>query len=124
MVCVNDLTKLNSHKHSILEPLVILLSPFAPHMAEELWKIMGKKGSVVSDVVYPIFDETYLKENSFEYPVAINGKTKTKISFPIDMPKGQIEKEIITAKELDKWLKGITPKRVIVVPNRMINVVV
>ena len=123
MVCVNDLTKIKCNKKAILEPLVIALSPFAPHIAEELWAKLGHESSVVADVQFPEYNEEYIKEDVFEYPVAINGKTRTKIKFAVDAPKEEIEREVLGAEALSKWLEGTTPKRVIVVPNRMINIV-
>ena len=123
MMCVNDLRKLDCHKKAILEPLIILLAPFAPHLTEELWEKLGHALSVHKGT-YPVFDESYLKEDSINYPISINGKKRGTADFSSDATKEELE---AAAKELDvvkKWSEGKTIRKVIVVPNRMINVVV
>jgi len=123
MICANELTELKCHKREILEPLAIILSPYAPHIAEELWKALGNPPSI-SQVPFPKYDEKYLIEKTFEYPVSFNGKMRFKLSLPFDMPKDEIEKAAIAAEEAQKWLAGKTVRKIIVVPNRIINVVV
>ncbi|MCB2207397.1 MAG: leucine--tRNA ligase [Bacteroidetes bacterium] len=123
MICVNELSDLKCHKREILEPLAILISPYASHMAEELWTALGHDPGI-SEVEYPHFDEKYLAENTFSYPVSFNGKMRFKIDLPTDMPVAEIEKAAIEAEEAQKWTEGKTVRKIIVVPNRIINVVV
>jgi leucyl-tRNA synthetase len=123
MICANELTDLKCHKREILEPMAILISPYAPHIAEELWKALGNPSSI-SQVVFPKYEEKYLVENTFDYPVSFNGKMRFKLSLPVDMPKDEIEKAAIAAEEAQKWIEGKTVRKVIVVPKRIINVVV
>jgi leucyl-tRNA synthetase len=122
MICVNELTSLKTNKRSILEPLVIALSPFAPHVAEELWEKLGHTNTVF-DATYPQYKEEYLKENSFEYPISINGKVRAKMEFALDMPKEDIEKVVLASEIVSKWSEGKPPKKVIVVQGRIVNVV-
>jgi leucyl-tRNA synthetase len=123
MVLVNELQRLKCHKRAILEPFVVLLSPYAPHLAEELWHALGHSSSVV-DAPYPEYNESYLVEDSFEYPVSINGKMRTKITLPLDISKEEIEKVVLQNEVVQKWVDGKTPKKVIIVPKRIINIVV
>ncbi|GIV40407.1 MAG: leucine--tRNA ligase [Thermonema sp.] len=123
MVLTNELQRLGCHKRAILEPFVVLLSPYAPHLAEELWHALGHNTSVV-DAPYPAYNESYLVEDSFEYPVSINGKMRTKITLPLDMPKEEIEQVVLQNEIVQKWVDGKTPKKIIIVPKRIINIVV
>ena len=122
MICVNELNSLKCHKKAILEPLTIVLSPFAPHITEELWKALGHDTSITT-ATYPQWEEKHMKEDSKEYPISINGKMRTKISFPMDMPKEDIEKQVLADEVVQKWLEGKPPRKVIVVPNKIVNVV-
>ena len=123
MICVNELTALNCNKMVILKDLVIVLSPFAPHIAEELWLELGNDTSI-SYSSYPEVDEKYLTSDSFEYPISFNGKTRFKRSFLLTLTKEEIEKEVLADEQSGKWLEGKTPKKVIVVEKRIVNVVV
>jgi leucyl-tRNA synthetase len=123
MICVNALTDLNCHKKEILQPLAILLSSYAPHISEELWIVLGNKPGI-SFVSFPVFNEAFVIENSFEYPVSFNGKTRFKLLLPIDMTKEDVEKAIMVDDRTGKWTTGKQIKKVIVVPNKIINVVV
>ena len=123
MICVNDLSSLKCNKREILEPLAILLSPYASHMAEELWQLLGHEGSV-EYIDFPEFRKEYVEENTFEYPVSFNGKMRFKITLPVDMPKEEAEKAVVEAEEAQKWIEGKTVRKIIVVPKRIINVVV
>lgn len=123
MICVNELSDLKCNKKAILEPLTILLSPFAPHLSEELWAAMGHNESIVN-AEFPEYNEDFTKENSFEYPVSFNGKMRFKIELPVDMSKEDAEKAVLSAEAAQKYLEGKTPKKVIVVPKRIINVVI
>ncbi|MCP4459956.1 MAG: leucine--tRNA ligase, partial [Cytophagales bacterium] len=122
MIAVNELGSAKCNKRAILEPMTILLSPFAPHLAEELWSQLGHDTSVV-DAPFPIWDEKHLVEDSFEYPVSINGKMRIKLSFGLDISKEDIEREVLANETVQKWTEGKLPKKVIVVPKRIVNVV-
>ena len=122
MICVNELTELKCNKREILEPLTLCLAPFAPHIAEEVWKLCGHTQGI-SFAPFPKWEEKFLTESVFEYPVSINGKTKFKISYPSAMEKQLVEKEILLAPDLAKYIEPAAVKKVIVVPNRIINVV-
>ena len=123
MICVNELATLACHKQAILEPLAVAICPFAPHMAEELWQKIGNKGSVV-DAPFPKYEERYVTDNSKKYPVAVNGKTRIEMEFPLDAEPAIIEKEVLADETIKKWLEGKEPKKFIYVKGKMINVVV
>lgn len=123
MICTNELTSLKCNKRQVLEPLVIGLAPYAPHIAEELWNKLGYEESITK-ATFPEYDEKYLVESEHEYPVSINGKMRAKMNFPLDMPKEDIEKQVLASEIVQKWLEGKAPKKVIVVPNKIVNVVV
>lgn len=122
MICVNELTSMKCNKRSILEPLTIVLSPFAPHITEEVWELLGHTSSILN-ARYPDFDEQYLVENSFEYPISVNGKVRAKMNFALDMPKSDIEKLVLASDAIQKWTEGKPPKKVIIVPGKIVNVV-
>jgi leucyl-tRNA synthetase len=123
MICVNELTALKSNNRSILENLVVIISPYAPHITEELWQLLGKVGSIAF-APFPVWNEAYLKENAHEYPVSINGKMRTKLSFPIDASREAIHEAVMANEIVQKWLEGKTPKKVIIVPKKIINIVI
>ncbi len=123
MICVNELTDLKCNKRSILEPLAIILSPYAPHIAEELWSLLGHKESITK-TEFPKWNEKYLVEDSFEYPVSFNGKVRFKLNIPLQLSKEEIEKQVITSPEMSKFLNGDQIKKVIVVPGRIVNIVI
>ncbi|MBX2922402.1 MAG: leucine--tRNA ligase [Chitinophagaceae bacterium] len=122
MIAVNELTDLKCNKKSILEKILVLLAPYAPHVSEELWHQLGNSGSVL-DAEYPVFEEKYIAETSKAYPVAINGKTRTEINIALDATQPQIEAIVMADVVVQKWLDGKPPKKIIYVKNRMINVV-
>lgn len=124
MITVNELTNMQCHKRAILEPLTILLAPFAPHMAEELWQVALGHKETVTLARFPEYDEKYLKDDSFVYPVAINGKTRTECRFSLEATQQEIEETILANEIVQKWMEGKKPKKVIYVKGRMINVVV
>jgi leucyl-tRNA synthetase len=123
MICVNELSDIACNKKAILAPLTVLIAPYAPHVAEELWNKQGHEGSVAHED-YPEHDEKYLVEDTYTYPVSFNGKLRFKIEFPLDMSKDEIEAAVLKAEDAQKWLEGKPPKKVIVVPKRIINIVV
>jgi leucyl-tRNA synthetase len=122
MICVNELSSQNCHSRAILEPLAILVSPYAPHIAEELWSQLGNKESI-SRVAFPVFDAKHLVESSKEYPVSFNGKMRFTIELPLDLSKEQIEEIIMKDERTLKQLDGRTPNKVIIVPGKIINLV-
>jgi len=123
MICVNELTDQKCNKQAILEPLTILISSFAPHIAEELWQNLGHKEGITY-ASFPEFIEAHVVENNFSYPVSFNGKMRFKIELPISMNPKEVEAAALAHPDAQKWLKGNAPKKVIVVPKRIINVVV
>ena len=123
MICVNELADVKCNKRAILQDLAILVSPYSPHLAEELWHQLGNKGSVCN-ASFPVHNEKYLVENTFEYPVSFNGKMRFKLELPLDMPVPEIEQAVLNVKESEKWLGSQPPRKIIVVPKRIINVVV
>ncbi|MDR0982197.1 MAG: leucine--tRNA ligase [Culturomica sp.] len=123
MICTNELTALNCNKREVLEPLVIAVSPYAPHIAEELWEMLGHTESV-SKAVFPKWDEKYLSENSFEYPISFNGKARFKLSMPVGATNAEIEEAVKNAPESAKYLESKTIKKIIIVPNKIVNIVV
>ncbi|MDR1984451.1 MAG: leucine--tRNA ligase [Prevotellaceae bacterium] len=123
MICVNELMSLKCNKREILEPLVIILSPFAPHIAEELWRLSGNATSVC-DAVFPKYSEELLIENTFEYPISFNGKTRFKKELPLTFGAKEIEEAVLADAAAQKWLEGKPPKKVIIVVGKIVNVVV
>ncbi|MFA5541787.1 MAG: class I tRNA ligase family protein, partial [Bacteroidales bacterium] len=122
MICVNELTDLKCNKRGILEPLAIILSPFAPHIAEELWSLLGHKDTI-SFASFPEVDESVLVESSFNYPISINGKMRLTLEFPLDMSKEDIEKEVLANSDIIRYMEGKAVKKIIFVPKKIINIV-
>ena len=123
MICVNELPDIKCHKKEILEQVLILLTPYAPHIAEELWHLLGNTGSVL-DAFYPVFDAKHVAESSKEYPVSINGRVRTNISIALDISQPEVEQIVLANETVQKWLEGKPPKKIIYVKNKMVNVVV
>lgn len=123
MICVNELGKINCNKRAILHDLTIILSPFAPHIAEELWQLLGNTSSVVQ-ADFPAVDESVLVENNFTYPVSFNGKMRFTLELPLSLTKDEIEKIVLDDERSQKWTEGKTPKKVIIVPGKIVNMVV
>jgi len=123
MICVNDLNNLKCNKREILEPLLILLAPFAPHLTEELWQIIGNKQSIC-DAKWPVFNAEYLVESSITYPVSFNGKMRFKLELPANLSRDEIQKTVIENEQSIKWMEGKQIKKVIIVPGKIINIVV
>ncbi|ATA93737.1 leucine--tRNA ligase [Capnocytophaga canimorsus] len=122
MIAVNELQKIKCNKRAILEPMAVLISPYAPHIAEELWEVLGHNESI-SRVPFPTFEEKYLVESTKEYPVSFNGKVRFKIELPLDMPNEEVEKIILTDERTQAQLGGNPPKKIIVVKGKIVNVV-
>ncbi len=123
MICVNELTDFKCNKREILEPLAILLSPYAPHIAEELWNKLGHTESITY-ATFPVCNEDYLIESSFNYPISFNGKTRFFQEYDRSLSKEDVEKEVLTLDQTQKYLEGKAPKKVIVVHNKIVNIVV
>ncbi|MCX6273143.1 MAG: class I tRNA ligase family protein [Bacteroidetes bacterium] len=123
MICVNDLTDLKCNKRAVLKDLVILLSPFAPYMAEELWELAGYPPSV-ANAAYPVFIPAYVEESFFTYPVSFNGKTRFKLELPLNTSMEDIEKQVLATPEAQKWIPPQGIRKIIIVPNKIINIVV
>jgi len=123
MICVNELFALKCYKKAILEPLVILLAPFAPHISEELYQALGNNDSVCN-ATFPICNEEYLKETSVKYPISFNGKVRFMLELPADMSKEEVEKTALANEQTIKQLDGNAPKKIIVVPGKIVNIVI
>ena len=123
MICVNELSALKCSKRGILEPLAILVSPYSPHIAEELWALLGNQKSI-TQANFPAFEEQYLIENIHEYPVSINGKMRVKLTLPLSLTVSEIEAAALADPNVQKWLEGNTPKKIIIVPGKIVNLVV
>ncbi len=123
MICVNELTELGCNKRMVLEPLAIIISPFAPHLGEELWQLLGHSQSVTM-ADFPGWEEQYVADQTITYPVSFNGKTRFKIEMPSDSSLEAVEAAVLAAPDATKWLQGSPPKRVIVVKGKIVNVVV
>lgn len=126
MICVNELTELKCNKRAILSDLTILVSPYAPHIAEELWSLlsMPDKHESITYAQFPECNESYLIENTCKYAVSFNGKLRFVLDLPVDMPAAEVEKNVLEHKDAEKWLEGKKPKKIIVVPKKIVNVVV
>lgn len=122
MITINELQKIKCHKREILEPLAVLISPYAPHICEELWQLLGKQTSI-EYAAFPTFNEAYLAEDEIEYPVSFNGKMKFKFSLPADLQVKEIEDQIMKNEKTLAQLSGLSPKKIIIVPKKIINIV-
>jgi leucyl-tRNA synthetase len=123
MICVNELQDKKCNKREILEPLTILISSYAPHIAEELWQLLGHNESITF-ASFPELNETYLTEDSFNYPVSFNGKMRFLLSLPITLSVPEIEAAVLAHPDSERWLEGKTPKKVIIVPKKIVNIVI
>lgn len=123
MITVNELTALQCHKRKVLAPLAILLAAYAPHISEELWQLCEQEGSVLN-AAFPVFDEQYVRENAFTYPIAVNGKTRSEFSFALDAEVADIEQQVLGMELVQKWMEGKPLKKMIFIKGKMINLVV
>ncbi|MFY7899256.1 MAG: class I tRNA ligase family protein, partial [Chitinophagaceae bacterium] len=122
MVCVNELSDIKCHKKAILESLLILLTPYAPHIAEELWKALGNETHVI-DAAFPVFEAKHVTESSKDYPISINGKVRANITIALDADEATVHELVLSNDTVKKWLEGKAPKKIVFVKGRMINVV-
>ncbi len=122
MIAVNEFQKLKTNKRKILEPLAIVVSPYAPHISEELWQQLGHASSVEFEP-FPVFEEKYLVEDEIEYPVSFNGKMRFKLALPADLSVEEIQEIILKDLRVLDQLAGNTPKKVIIVPKKIVNIV-
>jgi len=123
MICVNELNDLHCTKRAILEPLNVLLSPYAPHICEEVWSVLGHKSSITF-ATFPEFNPDFIAENTFTYPVSFNGKMRFKLELPIDTPKVEIEKAVLQHESAQRWIEDKTVRKIIIIPKKIINIVV
>jgi leucyl-tRNA synthetase len=123
MICVNELTALKCNKRSVLSDLVVVLAPFAPFIAEELWHRLGNQ-TTVCDACFPDYNEEYLKENTVKYTVSFNGKARFSLDFPVGVASSEVEKTVLANETSQKWMEGKNPKKVIVIPDKIINIVI
>ena len=123
MIAVNEFTDLKCHKKEILEKLLILLTPYAPHIAEELWSQLGNSGTIL-DAAYPVYNPKYLVESSKEYPISVNGKLRTTMNISLEAAQPEIEQIVLKNEVIQKWLEGKQPKKIIFVKGKMVNVVI
>lgn len=124
MVCVNELGASKCQSKSVLQELVVLLSPYAPHISEELWDALGNEKGMVSKAAFPQWEQQYVVDSVFEYPIQINGKVRASLSFPLETPAAEIEQSVLADEAVLKWMEGKPAKKVIVVPKRIVNVVI
>ncbi|MFZ1528898.1 MAG: class I tRNA ligase family protein, partial [Ferruginibacter sp.] len=122
MVCLNELADAKCHKKEVLEKLLIILSPYAPHITEELWNALGNTGSVL-DAAYPKLEEKYLVESEKEYPISINGKMRTTLNISLSASEEEVKAMVLKNDIVQKWLEGKEPKKIIFVKGKMVNVV-
>lgn len=123
MILVNELSDIKCHKKEVLEKMLIALVPYAPHISEELWSLLGNAGTIL-DAAYPVIEKSYLVESSKEYPISINGKVRTNINISLEATQPEVEQIVLANEVVQKWLEGKPPKKIIYVKNRMVNVVV
>jgi len=124
MICVNELTDLKCNKAAILQELCIVLSPYAPHITEELWALLGNTPGTLSEAAYPEFNPDYLVESEFSYPISVNGKMRMNLSLPLSLETGEIEQAVLANPDVQRYLDGKPVRKVIVVKGRIVNVVV
>jgi leucyl-tRNA synthetase len=123
MICVNELTDQKCHAKEVLEQLVILLAPYAPHVSEELWVILGHEAGTISTAKFPTFNPDFLVEDEIAYPVSFNGKMRLKVALPATLSAKEVEEAVMALPDTQKWLEGKAPKKVIVVPGKIVNIV-
>jgi leucyl-tRNA synthetase len=123
MIAVNELNDLNCNKRQILTDLLVLIAPYAPHFAEELWEKLGHSESITL-TTWPNYDEKHLKEDAFTYPISFNGKMRFTLELDADLSKEEIEKEVLALDKTKQYMEGKNPKRIIIVPKKIVNIVI
>ncbi len=123
MICVNELYTLKCNNKAILEDLLVILTPFAPHISEELWGLCGNRTSITK-ARFPEFNASFIQESTYKYPVSFNGKMRFILELPLDLSRDEIEKAVLSLEQSQKWIEGKTPKKIIIVPNKIVNIVV
>ena len=123
MICVNELQDQKCNNRTILKSLTTLLAPYAPYIAEELWEKLGFPAGTVSSAPFPEYIEEHMKESSYDYPVSFNGKMRFKVTFDLSLTPDQIKTEVLAMEKTIKWTEGKAPKKVIVVPGKIVNIV-
>jgi leucyl-tRNA synthetase len=123
MICVNELTEQKCNNRHILEQLTVLMAPYAPHICEEIWAQLQPLSSSIFTATYPVFDPSYLTESTFDYPVSFNGKMRYKATLELSLTSDEVKDLILAKPETQKWLEGKTPKKVIVVHGKIVNIV-
>ena len=124
MIAVNEFTEQKCHSKEVLEQFIVLLSPYAPHFCEELWEKTGHKPGSLFDSQFPEFKEEFLKEDAYEYPVSFNGKMRFKVELPLTLKQDEIRTALEEMELTTKWLEGKEPKKVIIVPGKIVNFVI
>ncbi len=124
MICVNELTEAKGNYREILEPLTVLLAPYAPHITEELWALLGHEPGSLYNAPYPTVNPAYLVESQHEYPVSINGRMRFKMTLSLSLNKEEIETIVMSEPQTIKWLEGKDPKKIIIVPGKIVNLVI
>jgi leucyl-tRNA synthetase len=124
MIAVNELTDLKSNNKAVLQDLVVVLSSYAPHICEELWVLLGNAPGSLSNAPYPTFNPAFLVEDEFSYPISVNGKTRMNLNLSLTLENKEIEETVLADEQVQKYLDGKTPKKVIVVKGRIVNIVV
>jgi leucyl-tRNA synthetase len=124
MIAVNELTDLKSNNRQVLQDLVVVLSSYAPHICEELWVLLGNEAGSLSTTPYPTFNPAHLVEDEFSYPISVNGKTRLNLNLSLTLETKEIEDAVLADEQVQKYLDGKTPKKMIVVKGRIVNIVV
>lgn len=124
MICVNELTELKCNKRAILQDLCIVLSPYAPHITEELWVLLGNAPGTLSHATYPAFNPDHLVESEFSYPISVNGKMRMNLPLPLSLEPTEIEKAVLENPDVQRYLDNKPVRKVIVVKGRIVNIVV
>jgi leucyl-tRNA synthetase len=124
MIAVNEFTDQKCNNKSVLKEFIILMAPYAPHFCEELWEKIGEPSGSLFSASYPVFESSFLVEDAYDYPVSFNGKMRFKVSLPLNLKREELESQLLKMDETNKWLDGKTPKKVIIVPGKIVNFVV
>jgi len=124
MIAVNEFTDQKCHNKSVLKEFIILMAPYAPHFCEEIWEKIGESSGSLFSASYPVFESSFLVEDAYDYPVSFNGKMRFKVKLPLNLKKEELETQLLKMEETNKWLNGKVPRKVIIVPGKIVNFVV